>query len=1012
MTGGGPKRGKALATNEPRKISLASQVELSSVGSAFERLVLEDGPNVQHCRSLLLKPVELRNLEEVHTVPAHQPPLAQSSTPVDQNVFQHIENRQVLRQPRSPYVRPLTTGVIVCVEKESEFYRALQLQTLLTPSSYVFRQGEPGDKFYVIFSGQVEVRKWLVSPTGESIESFICELRPGDCFGDRALTGGLNETHPREASIVTLGDKTELAFMDKVSYSKIMRETSTDARGADMPKSPGLEVAKRFRSNKDIVRTIFLQPAHERTERDLKFAVEYLKGVKFFARFSFEVRKQLCKALRLVCAWTNTTVFEEGQPGHHFYILFSGCVEVLITTTNRYDQVVQTVVSTLKEAETFGELALSEENGCRRATVAATEYTELLTLSRDDYVPLIQKYQNQYHSEYVRMLSQNPYFMGDEWDATTLEAMCSVMVEKYFPFEGEICKQGSRATEMFVVVRGECVAKYEGKDPFTNEPITVALGRFGPNSVMGCAEATAGKFNDVFVRTTSIYATSPVKVRHSIGVGDDVALQLLVLSRFDIFHLLSPEARASLQRWSHDEQAESLDSRVLKTIVWEKYRSNFMADFVATHGLHADPVTTPTLPAMSPHRSTLAPLKTINIQDRQVVDAGEIQLYPRPKLMYSSSHGHLPDQMESPWRRPASMAGKSIVDSKQGQLKLAKTNKPPDVYILESTHSTTGESHPKRSSLTGSASMPSLPPLTDHDARNSVATPAVSTTGVTHIHPFGRASTPDRAKTPAAANAGIHHTRQFLWAPLHGIYLPFSIVGLGRSAESRAPMAFRVCGKFRDLDGALDMFHDICKLEPVSGGGDHGSFVVYKDADVSMTLQNMQGDAAPTPATMTHSSQPPIKDRLKMKRTSVVVGVPELPKARKDMFPDSHAIVAAVRRDGHVQVIGQRFACIGLSDTADDMHVYVYHTFPTPQSAIRHTKHLVSMLNAFADNCLYVVPLFEWIHRDELERYEARNTDLDSLLDGKSSTASKYSGWKARKEAVRKRQGHLYQSNG
>ncbi|KAH9093041.1 hypothetical protein Ae201684P_008705 [Aphanomyces euteiches] len=876
-------RSKA-GSDDGRRVSLATQVDLMSCGSAFERLVLENGPNVQNCRDLLVRPVNERTVEQVHTMK-----LFFSTS----KIGKYCSNLDL--------------------QKETEFYKALQLQTFDEARTYVFCQGDVGDKFYVIFSGTVEVRKQMTTPSGETVENSICILRPGDCFGERALVGALNEPHHREASIVTLTDMTELAFMDKASYSKIMRDRQGELV-VDMPKSAGLEVTKRFRSNKDIVRTIFLQLGSDRTERDLKFAVEYLKGVKFFGRFSFEVRKQLCKALRLVCAWTNTTIFEEGQPGHHFYILFSGCVEVLVTTTNRYDTVIQTAVATLKEGETFGELALSEENGVRRATVVATEYTELLTLSRDEYIPLIQKYQNQFHMEYVHLLQHNPYFMGEEWDATTLEAMCSVMVEKYIPYQGEVFKQGSRATEMYIVVRGECIAKHEGKDPFTNEDITVVLGRYGPNSVLGCAEATAGKFNDVFIRSSSIYATSPVKV--------------LVLSRFDIFHLLSPEARASLQKWSNDEQSESIHSRVLKTIVWEKYRAQYRQ-------AGPDP-----MPALSPMKK-LPAVKTIDIQHRQVVDSGELELYERPKLTYFSS----------------------LQDLRRSKLSVSRTDSLPSLKAKPSLDSFDN----RQPSLSSSLSMPSLSAV-END------TQAQPSSGLVHFNPLAKAtpSTPDRGKTPAFS----HHTRQFLWTPLHGVYQPFAVVGFGRIQGSTT--AFRVCGKFRELDGALEMFHDICKLEPIVADAaihDRGAFTIYKDGDVAMVLRNMHGDVPSTP-----EKEPPtaLKDRLRSKRKSIVVPT-EPSSIKKEFFAESHSIMQAVRRESNPEVIGQRFACIGVkqhaSPDANELHVFVYHCFPTHQSAIRHSKRLVTMLNSFADNCLYVVPLFDWIYRDEIERYEGKSID-------------------------------------
>lgn len=227
---------------------------------------------------------------------------------------------------------------------------------------------------------------------------------------------------------------TEVVFVNRTVFTDLLNESHNSAASA-------LEFAKRFRSNKDIVRNIFLRNPAQRSEKDLKFAVEYLKGVKFFSRFSFEVRKQLCKVMRLISAMTNTVLFEEGQVGRHFYIIFSGLVEVSVQVKNRFEEATDSVLSRLGEGDYFGELALSEADGVRRATVKCVDSCELLVLGRDQYEPLIKKYQNEYHAQYAQLLRKNPYFMGPEWDDNTIEGMCSVMTEKYIPFHGEICKQ-------------------------------------------------------------------------------------------------------------------------------------------------------------------------------------------------------------------------------------------------------------------------------------------------------------------------------------------------------------------------------------------------------------------------------------------------------------------------------------------------------------------------------------------------------------------------------------------
>ncbi|KAI9994052.1 hypothetical protein PInf_016615 [Phytophthora infestans] len=657
----------------------------------------------------------------------------------------------------------------ISVVKLDRLYQSLELVANTEKGAYVFHEGDDGDSFYLVYTGRVEVvKKEVGNPARVNGIVHLTFLGPGDTFGERAL---LSNTDVRAASVIISTTPTDLVFINRVVFSELLKESH------DSSNTNTLEITKRFRSNKDIVRNIFMRSSAQRSEKDLKFAVEYLKSVKFFSRFSFEVRKQLCKVLRLISAVTNTVLFAEGQVGRHFYIIFSGCVDVSVRTKNRFDETKESVVSRLGEGEYFGELALSQVDGLRRATVVCTEFCELLILGRDEYEPLIKKYQNEYHARYTQMLRKNPYFIGPEWDDNTIEGMCSVMTEKYIPFQGEICKQGSRASELFIVTRGECQIIHEGKDPITNARQMYELGRYGPNSVLGCAEASAGKFNDIFVREYSILAESPIKVLRS----------------------------------SNGYIRESIQKKIDNTVsaaIWEP-----------VHGV-------------------CQPFAVLGFMKEQTA-------------------------------RPASISSGEVSKSAK-----------------------------------------------------SVA---------------------DQLRKVAAAVSTVGHVE-------------FT--------------RFRVFGKFRDIDDALDLFRQICAVEKTAGqpeGQDCSRFAIYKEDEMTMALENFP---------------------------SVDIGDPKGPSPAQ--FSAAHL----------PQATGQRFACVSVSLLSprpaciEAIVVHVYQCFPTPQSALRFVRQVTTTL--LAPSALTIVPLFEWISLTELERFDARNNDLEQELELAMRRGDRESTWKARKEAIKK----------
>jgi CRP-like cAMP-binding protein len=81
----------------------------------------------------------------------------------------------------------------------------------------IVRQGDEGDKFYLIRTGAVDVRI-----TGGGGERSVAVLRDGDFFGEKALVSG----EPRNAT-VTAKERTEVYTLEKDEFRSIIDNSPT-----------------------------------------------------------------------------------------------------------------------------------------------------------------------------------------------------------------------------------------------------------------------------------------------------------------------------------------------------------------------------------------------------------------------------------------------------------------------------------------------------------------------------------------------------------------------------------------------------------------------------------------------------------------------------------------------------------------------------------------------------------------------------------------------------------------
>lgn len=77
----------------------------------------------------------------------------------------------------------------------------------------IFREGEPGDKMYIIVSGQVIIQKG----EGDAIEMTLT-LGSGECFGEMAILDGL----PRSAS-VKVTKPANLLAIEREDFRELLR---------------------------------------------------------------------------------------------------------------------------------------------------------------------------------------------------------------------------------------------------------------------------------------------------------------------------------------------------------------------------------------------------------------------------------------------------------------------------------------------------------------------------------------------------------------------------------------------------------------------------------------------------------------------------------------------------------------------------------------------------------------------------------------------------------------------
>lgn len=235
-------------------------------------------------------------------------------------------------------IEALKKNFIFCNYDVSEFVDIVHafVPTIVIANTFLFRQGDVGDKFYIVENGMLSV---IVN------DNMVKRLLPGCSFGELALINNC----PRAASI-------------KSEINSIVWWIS-----------------------RDICRNIIF--THRQLENMKYF--NFLKSVKIMGKVLGEVLDEdslykLTGSLEKEDFQCGEYIIQEGDVGEKFYIIACGNVDVC--KENDAGNVVK--IQTLNKVGYFGEQALLK-NDIRQASCIAASGVTCMTLERHAFVELL-----------------------------------------------------------------------------------------------------------------------------------------------------------------------------------------------------------------------------------------------------------------------------------------------------------------------------------------------------------------------------------------------------------------------------------------------------------------------------------------------------------------------------------------------------------------------------------------------------------------------------------------------
>lgn len=197
------------------------------------------------------------------------------------------------------------------------------------------------------------------------------------------------------------------------------------------------------------------KPGPYRSDLDKGPIIDYLRTLKFFSSFQSnrEILDQVASKVELLTYQKGDTVFDEGQPGHHFYIILDGEISIVRIKKDPDSTMDHTIVLVrMFRGQTFGETALESKGGLRTAGAQASQNARLLSLHAEQYNTILSSFRTILKEE-VRAILGSSYLFQD-WESEKLDYLASLAIIRNFDANAEIMKANEPVASLMMIKSG------------------------------------------------------------------------------------------------------------------------------------------------------------------------------------------------------------------------------------------------------------------------------------------------------------------------------------------------------------------------------------------------------------------------------------------------------------------------------------------------------------------------------------------------------------------------------